>query len=267
MKLQATIITTALLAFVPLIADAQSSPVSIPITDPDAPVTLSISRVHGSIEIQGRDIKEVQVEVIESETKRSGRVREDGLRRIPNMSVGMVAEERGNVVKIGFQPNASAPVKVYVPRRARISASTVNGGDLIVSGIDGELELSNVNGSIEFRDVSGTIIADTTNGRIRGNITRVDRDAPMSFQSLNGTIDITLPASTRANLYMKTNNGEILSDFDMTILPSVADVKRRSKNGVRRVEINRDVQATINGGGPAYRFTTHNGKIVVRKAK
>ena len=35
----------------------------------------------------------------------------------------------------------------------------------------------------------------------------------MSFSSLNGTVDVTLPSDVKAKLMMKTNNGEIWSDF------------------------------------------------------
>lgn len=248
-------------------AGAQTEPVTIPITDPSEPVTLQISRVNGSIEVEGADIGEVQIIIASPEERKRSRPREDGLRRIPNASVGMYAEERDNVVVVGFQPNSSAPVLVRVPRRTQVKATTVNGGDLRVSGLQGELELRNTNGSIYAENVAGTIVASTTNGRVVATIIRVDQGRPMSFNTLNGKIDVTLPPSTKADLQLKTNNGEILTDFDMDIESSPAQVKRSERAGHHKVHIDRSVRATINGGGPDFHFTTFNGDIIIRKAE
>lgn len=263
MKLKKTIVIVALLAALPLLA--QNEPIVVPITDPGKPVTLQISRIHGSIEVEGADVSEIQI-ILQTPEARQAKPRSDGLRRVPNVSMGLIAEEQNNVVKVALQPNAQAPVLLRVPRRVNLVASTVNGGHIRVRGLSGELELRNTNGAIYADDVSGTVVANTTNGPVRVRLLQVTNDRAMSFSSLNGDIDVTLPASTRANLQMKTNNGEILTDFEMNIQPSSATVKRgdtRTRGG-HRVEVDRNVVATINGGGAAYHFTTFNGDIIIR---
>jgi hypothetical protein len=89
---------------------------------------------------------------------------------------------------------------------------------------------------------------------------------------------------------MKTDNGDIYTDFDVTVDPTappvVADVPRgrarakakaetkaetkaaekESKAGVRRrVHVDGSTVGTINGGGPDMQFTTFNGRIVIHK--
>jgi hypothetical protein len=89
----------------------------------------------------------------------------------------------------------------------------------------------------------------------------------MSFSTMNGTIDVTLPADIKANLKMKSDNGEIWSDFDIKLTgsaqPQVDD--QRGKGGRYRVRLDKTVYGTINGGGPELQFVTYNGSILIHK--
>ena len=90
----------------------------------------------------------------------------------------------------------------------------------------------------------------------------------MSFTSFNGTVDVTLPADVKANVMMKTNNGEIWSDFDIKLSasgkpPVVED--SRSKNEKYKVHLDRAMYGSINGGGPEMQFVTYNGNILIHK--
>jgi hypothetical protein len=91
----------------------------------------------------------------------------------------------------------------------------------------------------------------------------------MSFSSLNGTVDVTLPSDAKANVKMRTTNGEIWTDFDVKTLPSakpIIDDSRRN-GGRYRIEMDRTVNGTINGGGPDFDFRTTNANIYIRKPK
>jgi hypothetical protein len=74
----------------------------------------------------------------------------------------------------------------------------------------------------------------------------------------------------KANLSLKSDRGEILTDFDVQIQtapvqPTVED-SRHNGSGKYRVRIDKTVHGTINGGGPEYQFTNFNGGIYIRKA-
>ncbi|HVY93595.1 MAG TPA: hypothetical protein VHA14_12625, partial [Bryobacteraceae bacterium] len=90
---------------------------------------------------------------------------------------------------------------------------------------------------------------------------------PMSFTSLNGKIDVTLPADTKARLRLKSDNGSIFSDFDVKLdsssRPTVED--SRNSNGKYRITIDKAISGTINGGGPEYTFQTMNGNILIHR--
>jgi DUF4097 and DUF4098 domain-containing protein YvlB len=157
---------------------------------------------------------------------------------------------------------------ISVPVHTSLKLSAVNSGDIVVSGVDGELDVNDVNGSVTLNNVSGSAVAHALNGRLSATFTRVNQK-PMAFSSLNGEIDVTFPADLKANLSLKSDRGEILTDFDVQmqtapVAPTVED--GRHNGGKYRVRIDKTVHGTINGGGPEYQFTNFNGSIYIRKA-
>jgi DUF4097 and DUF4098 domain-containing protein YvlB len=108
------------------------------------------------------------------------------------------------------------------------------------------------------------------NGKVLVSLDKVTADKPMSFSSLNGDIDVTLPADVKARAKLKTDNGAVYSDFEVAVdsssrQPVVQDNK--SGKGRYRVQFDRAMYALINGGGPEIQFTTFNGNIYLRKAR
>jgi len=113
-------------------------------------------------------------------------------------------------------------------------------------------------------------VAHSLNGAVTVVMDRVTAGKPMSFTSLNGKIDVTLPADTKARLRLKTDNGSAYSDFDVKLEPdSSKPVLENSSAGKGRYKIrmDRSLYGSINGGGPEIQFKTVNGNIQIRKGK
>ena len=132
---------------------------------------------------------------------------------------------------------------------------TVNGGHIDVTGLNGDLDVQNVNGPVTLTNVSGSVSASTMNGALTVSLNRVAPNKPMSFSSMNGKVDVTLPADTKARLHLKTTRGEIYSDFDVKMeadnrKPLIKDSRRQ--DGKYRIRMDRGLSGTINGGGPEY---------------
>ena len=255
-----------ILAMASGLAAQQPQEVVVPLSDPAKPVILEVSLLNGSISVEAHEGSEVIVSTTidaaeDEETERRG-----GLTRIPNTSVGLTIEERGNTVSIDSDWSArSTRLVVRVPARTSAHLSTVNDGDLVIAGITGSHELDNVNGAITARGVSGSVVANTTNGDVRVGFMAVEADKPMSFSTWNGDVELTLPGGTRADLLMNSGRGDIYTDFDVALRPQ--EVKTSREEGQRgfRVRIEKEVVGSINGGGPEFRFKTYNGDIYVRK--
>ena len=239
---------------------------SIPLSEPGAPARLVVELVQGSVSVRAHDGDDVIVMTEMLEGKSTPAVREDGLRSLPNTSYGLVAEERRNVVLIEKQAGGrSVALTILVPRNTSVQASTVTDGDLTIEGVEGEHELSNVNGGITASMIAGSLVANTTNGDVHVSFTGLTPDKAMSFTSFNGDVDVSFPPDLHAELRISAGRGEILTAFDVAMQqqqPAVID--EGDTAGRYRVQLNREIRATVGGGGPEMYFKTFNGDIVIR---
>jgi DUF4097 and DUF4098 domain-containing protein YvlB len=242
--------------------------VAVPLTDPSRPGLIEVSLVHGSIAVRGTNRKDVLVTVRSEDDWARRRPDGDttGLRRIPQAAGFRVSEENNRVRVSSGRPNRAVTFEIEAPSRTNLNLTTVNGGEILVEGIDGELHVSNTNGSITLDRVSGAVIAGTTNGKVRATLAQVTANREMAFTSLNGTVDVTLPAATKANLRLRSSNGEVYSDFDVQLSQSAPVVEEsRSRNGRYRISRNRWIVGAINGGGPEFELRSFNSDVYVRK--
>ncbi len=255
------------LMFLPLQTEAQEQ-IAIPLTNPGEPGRLSIGIVRGSISVSGYDGEEVLVSYGgDSEEDNEQEVTENGLRRISNNSVGFEASEDDNEVEIsGSSPMRTISFDISVPQNFSLELSTVNGGNIVVENVEGEMEISNVNGEVILRNVGGSALVNTVNGDIEATFQKVNPDKPMAFSNLNGDISVTLPANTRMSAKMKSEWGEVFTDFEMDIRrTNDKKVNAKSKNGTYKVSVNNWIYGDINGGGPEYLFKSMRGDIYIRQ--
>ena len=263
----------------------------VPLADPAKPATIRVALINGGITVEGYDGKEVVVEArarrfSESDGDDDEAIRDGvagamaearagtperssaGMRRIPNRSLGLTVDASGNQVRVDAESWRHAiDIKLLVPTGSSLKLGCVNDGSIVVSGVTGGLELSNVNGGITVKDAMAQVVADTTNGPIVVNFLRWAGDKPMAFSTLNGDVDVTLPGNLKANLVMRSDNGEIYSDFEVALAAGEAKVSERRGEGRYRVEVEQAVRGTVGGGGPEIVLKTFNGDIFLRKSR
>ncbi len=267
-----------------LAAAAGAERLVVPLSDPAKPAELEVSLVMGSIKVTGTSTREVVIEASsrsEEEPKLQkidGRPADRagdraGMKRIPNTSIGLEAEEEGNQVSISAQSWARAvDLAIQVPVGSTVRLSTVNDGDIEVENIDGEVEVSNTNGEIRVKNVRGPVSANTVNGDVTVVFRGAMVAAPMAFSTLNGDVDVTFPADLKATVRLQSDNGEIYSDFDVDVTTETLRGKEESKGkekekGRFHVIVSREMIGRINGGGPEILFKTFNGDVLLRRAK
>jgi hypothetical protein len=251
--------------------------INVPLTDPTRPVTLKVGLLNGSITVKGStSSKEVVVEaaIRYEEIRREKKAeRREGLRLIPNTSTGLSVEEDDNtvVVSTGMRGGSTTiDVTIQTPTNTSVKLSTVNDGDIYVDNIVGELEINNTNGKVTLEKISGSAVAHALNGDVVASFVKVNSQNAMSFSSMNGKIDVSLPSDIKATVYLKSDQGEIYSDFDMVVERSATkeeENKERNKRGKYRVSFEKGMKGTINGGGMEMQFKNFNGDIYIRKAK
>ena len=238
-------------------------------SDTSRPGLLKVNLNNNGITVRSYNGKEVIIET-KSPTSRPGRpeTTPDGLKRIGPTTGGLTIEEENNVMSVSARYfGDSGDLEVQVPLKTNLNLKTTNGRSILVEGVEGEIEVSNTNGSVMLNNVAGSVVAHATNGRVVASLRDVTPNKPMSFSSQNSNLDITLPPNAKANLRMRTNNGAIYSDFDIQLQPTTPTVQGRPGGGGFRIETDRSITGTINGGGPDFELRTLNGNIYIRKGK
>jgi DUF4097 and DUF4098 domain-containing protein YvlB len=248
----------------------QSGVDRIPVTlsDPSRPAHVKVSMVNGGITVKAYEGKEVVVEA--RMRNRENSRNEGGPKRLAISSTGLSVEEENNEVNINTESYMHPiDVSVSVPVHTSLKLRAVNDGDIVVTGVDGELDVDDINGAVTLNNVSGSVVAHALNGHVYATLTRVEPQKAMAFSSLNGNIDVTFPADLKANVSIRSDQGDVFSDFDVQLKaassqPVVED--SRGKGGKYRVKIDKTVHGTINGGGPEIQFRNFQGQIYIRKA-
>jgi len=251
-------------------AQAQSGADRIPVTlsDPSRPAHVKVSMVNGGITVKAYEGKEV---IVEARSRNHENSREEsGPKRLAISTTGLSVEEENNEVNINTESYARPiDVTVSVPVHTSLKLRAVNDGDIVVTGVNGELDVDDVNGSVTLNNVSGSAVAHALNGHLHATFTRVDPQKAMAFSSLNGDIDVTFPADLKANVSIRSDRGDVFSDFDVQLKAAAAQPEvedSRGKGGKYRVKIDKTVHGTINGGGPEMQFRNFQGAIYIRKA-
>ena len=175
-------------------------------------------------------------------------------------------EEENNVVTVRMQRAQRGELVISVPPDTSLKLNTMQ-GEINVEGVKGELDISSMNGQITLTNVSGSVLANTMNGTMKVSMDAVDANKPLSFSSMNGTIDVTLPADFKGNVKLRTDHGEVYSDFDFKLSGGAITQKNDSSEGKFKVTMDRTISGTINGGGTEATFKTYNGTIYLRKKK
>jgi len=243
--------------------------VVVTLSDPSRPSTVKASLITGSITVKAYDGKEIIVEAHPRSRDDSDDDNRPGPKRLNIATTGLNVEEENNQVNIGADAIQRAiDLVLQVPVHTSLHLRAVNDGDIMVSGVDGELDIDNINGSVTLTKIAGSAVAHALNGKLIASFTRVNQK-PMAFSSLNGDIDVTFPADLKANVSLRSDNGDVFSDFDVNMTPQSSQPvveDGRSHGGKYKVKIDKTVRGTINGGGPEMQFTNFNGGIYIRKA-
>ena len=240
--------------------------IPVPLADASRPVTMSIHLLRGSVTVRGYSGHEVIVDTKGGTASEIEKTHE-GMHRIGGSGNDLSIESDNNKVSISSHGGRSADVTVQTPVNTSLNVKTLAGGQIAIEGVSGEIEAQDLNGAVTIRNVSGSVVASSLNGSVTVTMTSVKSGSPMSFTSLNGNIDVTLPANIAADFSMKTHNGEIYSDFDVKLKGPAKPVAEQTeaKKGKYKVHTESTVAGSVNGGGPEYRFSTMNGNVYIRK--
>jgi hypothetical protein len=136
---------------------------------------------------------------------------------------------------------------VRVPTGVRLVVHSVHGG-IDVDGVAGPIEARTVDGGITLKSATAAR-ARTVNGPITASFRATDLESDCELDTVNGPVQVSLPAGANADITASTLNGDVHLAFPVT-----------GSTSPRRVH------GTIGRGGRELRLKTVNGTIDVARA-
>jgi hypothetical protein len=139
---------------------------------------------------------------------------------------------------------------VKVPAGVILVGTTVNGG-VTADQLNGDVTLTTVNGSVTF-STTGEARAKTVNGSIRGEMRQAAWTGTLDIRTVNGGITLTMPGDVNTDVKITTVNGDIQSDFPVTVTGRLT--RRR-------------LEGTIGVGGRLLALDTVNGSVTLKTSR
>lgn len=249
------------------VANAQAQQtINVPLSKPDQAGKLIVDVIFAdNITVQSHNKKEVIVIYDGDNIKANKPNTKNGLRRISSGGLSLEVSEKNNVVSINSQPMFNdLELSVFVPKSFSVKINAVH-GDILLDGLKGEIEIESVNGDVELANINGSALVTSVNGDIEAEFNSVNSGAPMSFTGINGDVDLAFPANAKFSAKMKSDWGDVYTDFDMEIDRNTQNKQVSQNSREFKVTINKWILGKVNGGGPEYLVKTLHGDISIRK--
>lgn len=250
---------------------------TVPLSDPSRPAVVKASAFRGTITVTGYSGQNVVVEATvrtaelseqEEEKDQEQNQKAKGMRLIRSAATGLAITEEDNVVGIRVQSMSQAvDLDIQVPFNTSLKLMGMAGGEILVKKVTGDHEIQNNAGPVTLTDISGSVVASSLAGELTVTFDKITPDKPMSFTSMAGDVDVTFPATLKADLKMKTMMGDIYSDYEVAIKPTPQKVEEETEEdtGKYRVSFDKTIYGTVNGGGAEFSFSTMHGSIYIRR--
>lgn len=238
-------------------------------SNPSEPGTLKVFIKMGEINIAGTDTPDVVVHT--DVPPDNAPPRKDGLRVISAHATFSLTE-KDNVITLdtgdeGWPASAAkSEFTVMVPRNTHLVVSNGLGGEVTIKDISGDIEVKSLNAEVNLQNIAGGVLVETMNGEISANITQLHDDKPLSLTSMNGEIDLHVPADAKASIRLRSQNGNILTDFDEKALVTSTKAMRRKNLPRHHSSIDSEIKTAVRDAVRAGVEAAREAAEVVREA-
>lgn len=223
-----------------------------------------ITMFNSDVQVEGHNLDEV---VIEAKGYEAPPARAAGLKPLynqveDNTGMGLSIMKENNTIRINKASRQNGQYTIRVPNNAAVVFHETNwtGGNLSMSDLNGEIELKLNSSNATLTNITGPVVANTIGSDLVIKFSNLNQTKPSAISTVAGTVDIHLPANTKADFKLKTIQGEIYSDFDMNIA-------RDTKSNLPRVTGGNNIEGKTNGGGVEITLYTISGDMFIRKSK
>jgi len=173
-----------------------------------------------------------------------------------NTGVGLSVVENGSNIEVRQLKKMDGPhVTIKVPKGVVVAyAHTSPHGDAVeIKNFEGQVSVNTVHSDVRLNNVNGSLDIKTVHGDIDASLVP---QKEVHITSVHGHVDVALPVSTKADLKLFTQFGEILVDPDFKI-----DIQKSGD----MVRYDNKVNGKINGGGIAIELSSQHNSVYLRK--
>jgi len=151
-----------------------------------------------------------------------------------------------------------------------LDAQTSNGSIELID-IDGDVKAHSSNGHIRAEGLRGALEAETSNSSIHARLEKVPAGRPVRLETMNGSVELSLPANFDNDIRVSTSNSGITLHMPYQVNAHV--IARTSNSSISsdfeirmQGEFSKNrMEGAIGNGGPLIDLSTSNGSIRMLK--
>ena len=216
---------------------------------------VELDNINGAVHISSWDRNEVKVDAVKyADTKErleEARIEVDSGKDY--LSIRTRYRDHDQSYNWGSHNNpASVEYTLTVPRAAHLDEVNLINGALDITGVSGEVRASCINGKLQAHNLFGRARLSTINGRLDARFEKL-AGSVLELNSVNGSVELTIPSDSKAVIDASTVSGGIDNDFGLHV------------NHHRFV--GHDLRGELAGGGTRIELKNVNGRIEVRHAE
>ncbi len=147
---------------------------------------------------------------------------------------------------------ASVEYTLTVPRTIRLDEIKLINGSLDVKGVSGEVRASCINGKLRADDLAGRARLSTINGTLDARFEHLPKSW-VELNSVNGSVELTIPSDSNAAIEASTVSGGIHNDFGLHV--------------VNHRFVGHDLRGELGNGGTHIKLNNVNGRIEIHHAE
>ncbi len=180
---------------------------------------LSLENINGAVEISTWDKNEILIEG-EKSAKTDEELKAIELTIETSPTAATVKTHLPKRSGSWFTDNnirASVHFKLTVPVNTVITRLNTVNASIILTGLAGPVRASTVNGRITATALRGDAKLNTVNGSIQAAFAKLAASQQLSFDTVNGSIHVSLPPGAGAEVRASVVNGHVDCDFPITL--------------------------------------------------
>jgi DUF4097 and DUF4098 domain-containing protein YvlB len=216
---------------------------------------VELDNINGDVHISSWDRNEVKVDAVKyADTKeRLDEAKIEVDPRADSVSIRTKYPDHDHAWNWGSHNNpASVEYTLTVPRTARLDEIKLINGSLDLSGVSGEVNASCINGRLEAHNLAGRARLSTINGHLDARFDQLPGNS-VELNSVNGSVALTIPSDSKAELEASTVSGGISNDFGLRVN--------------HHQFVGHDLRGELGAGGTHIKLENVNGRIEIHHAQ